>query len=125
MWGEVVPKVEIHAKYADVRNLRVRFYADVDGNGSVADDACAYCGDILFSYVPQNSTLVFDGSDEVIYLQGPGGSRRRADNLVFKTDGTPFEWPSLSCGFGYVVTLDLPQAQEPPVVDLSLFQKVT
>lgn len=124
MWGEVVPKIEIHAKTADLRNLRLRFYADPYIEGDISDDPCAYCGDIVFSYVPLSHTLVFDGAEESVYMISPGGIRRRADSLVFKTDGTPFDWPILTCGFGYVVTLDLPQTQKTPVVDLSLYSRV-
>jgi hypothetical protein len=123
LWGDVVPTVYVHARTADVRNLRLRFYADPYVLGDISDDPCSYCGDIVVSYVPQDHTLVLDGCEQIVYVVTPGGVRRRADSLVFKTDGTPFEWPSLSCGFGYVVTVDLPQTQEPPVVDLSLYPR--
>lgn len=123
MWGDVVPKIDIHARNADLRNLRLRFYADPDKVGDITDDPCAYCGDIVVSYVPKNHTLTFDAAEQVVYVTSPGGARRRADSLVFKTDGGPFEWPALTCGFGYIVTLDLPQTQTPPVVDLSLFAR--
>jgi hypothetical protein len=120
VWGETVPVVSVHANRGVLRNLRLRFYADVLNDGAINEDACAYCGDILISYVPQNSSLIFDASDQVVYIEQNGGVRRRADSLVFKTDGTPFEWPALTCGFSYVVTLDLPQTQVPPSVDLML-----
>lgn len=122
-WGDVVPVIAVHARTATLRNLRVRFYADPYKVGDTSDDPCAYCGDIVVSYVPQDHTLVLDGVEQTVYVIAPGGARRRADSLVFATDGTPFEWPALSCGFGYVVTLDLPQTQEPPVVDLSLYPR--
>jgi hypothetical protein len=124
LWGEVVPKVSVHARDADLRNLRLRFYADPYNIGSIEDDPCAFCGDIVISYVPKDHSLVLDGSTQTVYVLTPGGDTRRADSLVFKTDGTPFEWPTLSCGFGYIVTLDLPQTQPSPVVDLSLFSRM-
>lgn len=122
-WGEVVPKVEVHARAADLRNLRLRFYSDPFSIGDISDDPCAYCGDIVISYVPKDHTMVLDGSEEAVYVIAPGGIRRRAESLVFRTDGTPFDWPTLTCGFGFIVTLDLPQTQKPPVVDLSLFPR--
>lgn len=122
LWGEVVPKFSVHARDADLRNLRLRFYADPDGDGDTYSDPCAYCGDFVISYVPQGGTLVIDGLDEQVYLLRHG-RRRRADSLVFQTDGTPFQWLQLSCGHGYVVTVDLPQTQTPPVIDLSLFPR--
>ncbi len=131
LWGEVVPKIEIHAPAptstkdtVSVRNLRLRFYADVDGDNDISDDPCSYCGDIVVSYIPPGETLVLDGSDQLVYVEAPGGqSRRRADSLVFSTDGTPFTWPVLSCGFGYVVTVDTPQTSDLPSIDLSLYAR--
>ena len=125
LWGEVVPRLEIHARDDDLRNLRLRFYSDPYKTGDISDDPCAYCGDIIVSYIPQHHTLVFDGAEQRVYVTTTGGGEQRADSLVFRSDGTPFEWPTLSCGFGYVVTLDLPKQQTPPVVDLSLFARTT
>lgn len=125
-WGDAVPVVKVQAR-KDVRGLRLRFYADVDADASVKDDPCAYCGDILFSYIPADHTIIFDGMTQTVSAEGPGGTLRRADSLVFKTDGTPFEWPVLSCGFGYVVTIDLPPDYEGllPAVDLSVVGRVS
>lgn len=124
LWGEVVPKFSIHARTAEVRNLRLRFYADVDGDGDITDDPCAFCGDIVVSYIPEGSTLTFDTSERQVYVVDASQRRRSASAVVFATDGTPFEWPVLSCGMGYIVTLDLPQTQHAPVFDLSLFSRV-
>lgn len=124
LWTEVVPKLSVHARTADLRNLRLRFYADVDADGDISDDPCAFCGDIVISYVPQGFTLVFDGSERQVYAYDASQQRRPANGLVFATDGTPFDWPVLSCGFGYIITFDLPQTQTPPVVDLSLYPRV-
>jgi hypothetical protein len=123
MWTDVVPVIEIHAK-KEVRTLRLRFYADVLGAGDPSADPCAFCGDIVFSYIPPGSTLVFDGTDEVVYLERGGGRRQRADTVVFGSDGGPFEWPQLTCGYSYIVALDMPQTQSPPTVDLSLYARV-
>lgn len=131
LWGEVVPKIEIHApttkdkqgKTVRTENIRLRFYADVDGDGNTDDDVCAYCGDIVVSYVPAGETLVLDGSDQIVYVEAPGGGKRRADSLVFDTDGNPFEWPVLSCGFGYIVAVDTLQTAVMPKVDLSLYAR--
>lgn len=123
LWGEVAPRFSVHARDTDVRNLRLRFYADVDGDGDISDDPCSFCGDIVVSYVPQGSSLIFDAADEQVYVVDATQNRRRADTVVFSTDGTPFDWPVLTCGMGYVITLDLPQTQAPPVFDLSLVSR--
>jgi len=118
-WAEVVPLIEVNTM-TECRSLRLRFYSDPRGDADPNEDPCGFCGDIVFSYIPANSTLVFDGSDEVVYVRTGSGAQRRADSLVFGTDGKPFDWPVLTCGEGYVVTFDLPQTQDPPVVDLTL-----
>jgi hypothetical protein len=123
-WGEIVPKINLHAGAEEVRNVRIRFYDTLDDATLNITDQCAFCGEMLVSYIPVNSTLVLDGSDQVVYVESEGGVRRRADSLVFRTDGTPFEWPTLSCGYNYIVTVDMPQTQTPPAMDLSLFQRV-
>jgi hypothetical protein len=125
-WGDVAPVVKVHATSGNVESVRLRFYADVDGNGSVLEDPCAYCGDILLSFIPAQHTLVFDSANQIVYAEGPGGERRRAESLVFRTDGTPFDWPLLSCGFGYVVAVDVPSTEgdAPLSVDLSVIPRV-
>lgn len=124
-WGDSVPVVSVQAGADAVRNLRLRFYSDLNADGSVLDDPCAYCGDILFSYIPPNTSLVFDGAAETVYATGPGGAIQRADSLVFKTDGTPFDWPLLTCGYGYIVAVDLPDDHtgDLPAIDLSLYTR--
>jgi hypothetical protein len=124
LWGEVVPQLTVHARHEDIRNLRLRFYADPYKVGDISDDPCAYCGDIIISYVPLDHSLIFDGAAERVYVTTTGGGEQRADSLVFKSDGTPFEWPVLTCGFGYVVALDLPKEQATPVIDLALVPRV-
>src|SRR5690606_38528639 len=124
-WGDVVPTIRVEAP-EDVRNMRLRFYSDVNGDASVLDDPCSYCGDIVFSYIPADHTLIFDGVTQTVYAEGPGGTSRRADSLVFRTDGKPFEWPLLTCGFGYVVTVDFPDGYTGgiPSIDFSVTPRV-
>ena len=42
---------------------------------------------------------------------------------MFNTNGEPMEWPVLSCGFGYIVTVDTPQTATMPGVSLSLYSR--
>lgn len=125
VWGQVVPLIQVHARYDTVRNLRIRFHPDIYNTGVVdPNNPCSFCGDFVFGYVPQNSTLIFDGSDRSVTVRDGGGAEQRAESLVYNTDGTPFTWPEFACGFGYVVTLDLDSTEtQPPVIDMSLFNK--
>lgn len=125
LWGEVVPKIEVHATTVDLQNLRLRFYVDENGDGSI-EDPCGFCGDLVLSYIPKGKSLVLDGSEQTVYVDEGGGVLQRADSLVYSTDGTPMDWPSLSCGTGYVVTIDTESGStQLPTVDLSLYHKAS
>lgn len=122
-WTDVIPVFSITAPDGEVRNLRLRFYADPTGDTDPNDDPCSYLADVVFSYIPDGGTIVLDGTDNLIYLSDEDGLRR-ADSLVFSTDGTPFTWPVLACGYGYVVTVDLPQSGNLPTIDLTLVPRI-
>jgi len=93
--------------------------------GNPSSDPCNFCGDVVFSYIPTSSTIVLDGTSHQVYIDTPGIGRRRADSLVSDSSGNPFDWPIFSCGFGYVVTVDMPQQQKSlPVVDLTLVPRI-
>jgi len=125
LWTEVVPIVALTTKTVEARNVRLRFYADVFDTGNPSSDPCNFCGDVVFSYIPTSSTIVLDGTSHQVYIDTPGIGRRRADSLVSDSSGNPFDWPIFSCGFGYVVTVDMPQQQKSlPVVDLTLVPRI-
>lgn len=125
LWEQVVPIIKLTTGTVEARNIRLRFYADTFGTQNPDSDPCNYCGDIVFSYVPPSSTLVLDGADRDIYLDSVGIGRRRADALATDSSGRPMDWPELSCGFGYVVTIDMPQQQTAkPIVDLALVSRI-
>ena len=119
LWGQVVPKVTFFSA-TETRNVRVRFYEDPGGDGDPGDDPCDFVGDFVLSYIPAGGTLILDGATEDVYVLTSSGYKRRADSLVFRTDGTPFEWPSLSAGLPYILVLDVGDSETVPVVDLSL-----
>lgn len=125
LWTTVTPVVSLTTKTAEARSVRVRFYADMFDTGDPSQDPCNYCGDVVFSYVPPSSTIVLDCADREVYIDQPGIGRRRADALVTNSKGEPFEWPEFSCGYGYVVTVDMPQQMtQRPIVDLSLVPRM-
>ena len=124
LWSDVVPVIAVTTRAEEARSVRIRLYADVFDTGDPESDPCNFCGDMVFSYIPPSSTLVLDCADRQVYLDSPGFGRRRADSLVSDSEGNPFEWPQFSCGFGYVVAVDMPQQQAPPVVDLTLVPRM-
>jgi hypothetical protein len=123
LWNSTVPIITIHTPIADeVRNLRVQFFDDTEDDAT-PDDLCDPDGDVVFTYLPPDSIVTFDGVGHVIYIDTPGQGRRRADSVATNSDGGPFDWPELTCGAGHVVAIDMPQTQVRPVVDLTLVQK--
>jgi hypothetical protein len=126
LWGEVAPVVTVNAPLAgDVRNARIRFYEDPNGDFNPDEDPCAFLADMVVSYVPAGASLTVDAATQEVYVITSIGERRRADSLVFGTDSAPFEWPYLSCGFAYVLTIDMPDgATVIPSVDLSLVSRM-
>lgn len=127
LWGDVVPVVSVTAPPTDdLATFRMRFYADPTGSGDPADDPCEYVGDYIVSYVPAGTTLVFDGVAERIYILDGAGNQRGADSLVSSSNGGPFDWPQLSCGYGYIVTFD--QSSDDtiePVIDLAIVPRAS
>lgn len=123
LWSGVVPVLTMHTPDVDVRNVRVRFYFDADTDQDI-DDPCKFIGTVIFTYLPADSTVTFDGVSQVVYVDTPGFGRRRGDSVAYGPGGAPIQWPELSCGIAYVVTVDMPQTQAPPSVDLALVGKV-
>jgi hypothetical protein len=120
--GEVVPLLEISTT-AESRNVRLRFYADPDGDFDPTDDPCEFVGDVVISYIPTSSSIILDGTTEEVFVITAANQRRRADSLVFRTDGKPFKWPALTCGYQYILTVDVPIGADPPVIDLSFVHR--
>jgi hypothetical protein len=119
LWGTVVPVLTLYAE-AETRSVRVRVYADPTGTLDPNTEPCSYHTDLVVSYIPAGGRLVFDAASEEVWVETNSGQRRRADSLVFNTEGEPFEWPALSCGYQHVLTVDVPFNATPPAVDLAL-----
>lgn len=124
LWGEVAPVVTLHAVDA-VRNARVRFYEDPNGDLDPSEDPCAYVADIVVSYIPAGASLIVDASLEEVYVIMEDGDNRRADSLVYSTNSTPIEWPYLTCGFDHIMTIDVPDGETSiPSVDVALVPRI-
>ena len=119
IWGDSAPIVTIHATET-LRGVRIRFYDDVDGEFDPDVTPCDYTGDLVALYIPAGGSMILDCAKEEVYIVTSLGRRRRANSLLLSTDGTPPRWPTISCGIGYVMTIDQANASPRPVVDLSL-----
>lgn len=119
MWSDAVPLITVHAT-ADVHNLRFRIFPKADAGFNPDTQPCSFCGDFLISFIPAGGDMVIDGTTKTITYETDIVSRR-ADSLVFASDGSPFDWPSMSCGLDYVVCVDALQTQVLPSIDVSVF----
>lgn len=123
-WNQLVPKVVLRTGIDGARMVRVRFYSDVlDQFDLGAIDQCSFCGDFLVSYVPPNCTFTIDGSTKSIKAE-TAGVVRNAASVVYGSDGGPYLWPELTCGYSYIMTVDVPGSVNVPEVDLSVFGKI-
>jgi hypothetical protein len=123
LWGTVSPVVTLYAP-EDVRTARLRFYPDPEGTLDPINNPCVYEADLVVSYIPAEGRLIFDSALQQVWVETVNGQRRRADSLVFTTDGKPFEWPELTCGYQHLLTMDTEAGTTPPYLDLSLVPKV-
>lgn len=124
-WNDVVPTLRIRTGPVERRYLRFRYHADPLGRFSVPDlDSCSYCGEFVISYLPPDSIITIDGVAESITVELPGGIVVDGESLVWGTDGGPFVWPVISCGFSYVLTMDTIRDSDPPaMVSVALNQR--
>lgn len=122
-WSQMLPYIRLTTDTTESRNIRFRFYPDPLETGAPPADPCAFSGEYIVSYIPANATMVLDGEAKMVYVDN-FGVRRRADSLIFSSDGSRFEWPQLSCGVQYVITLDYDNAYFLPSIDFSLTERI-
>jgi hypothetical protein len=119
-WQDSVPKVTIRTTAGDgVRNIRLRFYADPLSRHTMgALDRCDFCGEFLISYIPPKATFTLDGSDETITVTVLSAQSKtvvkNATSLVMNSDGGPFDWPLITCGYAYMLAVDIAHGDGPP-----------
>lgn len=122
LWMDTALVLRVTAPGLEVRNARVRVWADPSGSGNVPDDGCDFCSDVVIAYLPADGTMTVDPTSHLVYVDTTGGVRRRADSLVSDTYGGPIEFPSLTCNMQYVITLDVPAGSPVPYLSLSLVE---
>lgn len=101
------PVITLIAGSADVRQARIRFWPNPDNLTIDSMDACSYEGEIDVSYLAAGGTLVIDGVLHEATVSLPGFADQNANQVLYGPDGGPVEWPELSGGIPYLVTLEL------------------
>ena len=130
-WSEAVPEISIQAPSTAMKFVRVRFYEDpLNWFDPTALDECAFCSEFLIQYIPANWTITIDGMTETIMMASGSVTDNVPDtlynaaNTVTSTDDTGFTWPYLTCGSGYIMTLDVPHGDKAPAnADVVIFHR--
>lgn len=107
MWLEGIPTVILKTGVNPERQVRIRFYEDADGDPATFLDG-EPSGEMIVTYIPPRTEVTLDGISELAWASVNGGDPQPANHLIYGTGGTPAVWPVLSCGNGYVLTLDTP-----------------
>lgn len=101
------PVITLVAGSAAVRQARIRFWENPD-NLTIDDlDPCSYDGEIIVSYLASGATMVIDGVLHEATVSKPGFADVNANHVLYGPDGGPVDWPELSGGIPYLVTLEL------------------
>jgi hypothetical protein len=124
-WGHAVPEIQIQAPGdKPLRMVRIRFYDDPLNWFKPGDlTECAFCGEFLITYIAPSYTMTVDGMTETVMVQA-GTRLYDASQSVTSTDNSGFTWPWLTCGAGYIMTIDVRHGDPPPQnVDVTIFHR--
>lgn len=101
------PRITLVAGSAAVRQARIRFWENPDDVTIDELDPCSYDGEIIVSYLADGATMVIDGVLREATVSKPGFADVNANHVLYGADGGPVDWPELSGGIPYLVTLEL------------------
>lgn len=101
------PLITLTAGSAPVRQARIRFWENPDDLTIDQLDPCSYDGEIIVSYLADGATMVIDGVLREATVSKPGFSDVNANHVLYGPDGGPVDWPELTGGIPYLVTLEL------------------
>lgn len=101
------PVITLTAGATAVRQARIRFWANPDNLTIDQLDPCSYDGEIIVSYLAAGATIVIDGVLHEATVSKPGFPDVNGNHLLYGPDGGPVDWPELTGGIPYLVTLEL------------------
>lgn len=95
---EGLPVATVYSGSKALRQVRVRFFVANQGQTIDEVDPCTSCGEVTLSFIPANSTFVFDGKTRKATITCPGSQPLDASQLMGSAGGRlPIEWPNLQC----------------------------
>lgn len=106
-WSYAAPMVTLTTESSEVRDVRVRFYANPFDRDLEELNPCDYCGEFFVSYIPPSTTMTIDAILREVVANVSGTGETQAMNLVSNIEGGPAEWPLLTCDIPYIMTVDV------------------
>lgn len=104
------PVITLTAGSEPVRQARIRFWENPDNMTIENLDPCSYDGEIIVSFLADGATMVIDGVLREATVSKPGFEDQNANHALYGPDGGPVDWPELTGGIPYLVTLELDSA---------------
>ena len=103
-----LPTLVLNTGASAERQVRIRYYPNPDSVAPELIDMSAWEAEQIITYIPPMSTVTLDGVSQLVWAEVNGGETIAAERLLYGTNGMPATWPVLTCGYGYVITLDVP-----------------
>lgn len=107
-WTASLPTLVLMTGDTAERQVRIRYYPNPDNLAPELLDMATWEAEQILTYIPPDSVVTLDGVTQLVWAEVAGSDPIPADKLLYGTGGLPAIWPVLSCGSGYVVTLDVP-----------------
>jgi hypothetical protein len=101
------PIITLIAGTAAVRQARIRFWPNPDNLTIDQLGPCDYDGEIIVSFLADGATMVIDGVLQEATVSKPGFEDVNANHTLYGPEGGPVDWPELTGGIPYLVTLEL------------------
>lgn len=122
-WRELVPAIRIITGSADARQVRVRAYENPDALPPAGFPGTEWISEQTISYIPPRTMMTLDSMSERASAFVDGDGPLPANHLLYGRDSGPATWPTFSCGYGYLLSFDVPL--EAPVGAISFEVDVT
>lgn len=108
LWGAVLPTLVLSTGDTAERQVRIRYYPNPDGLAPELVDTSEWEAELILTYIPPDTELTLDGVTRRVWAEVGENPRVAGDQLLYGTGGVPATWPELTCGVGYIITLDVP-----------------
>ena len=107
-WLTQLPTLTISTGGFPARQVRVRYYENPGADTVMSFEPGAWAAEQVIRFIPADTAFTLDGVSERARASVAGAPAIPADHLIYGPGGGGAQWPSLSCGIGYLIALDVP-----------------